>query len=336
MTSIRPSVALFDAKQYDRAYFAKAEGYADFEWYFHESRLRPDTVSLAQDAQAACVFVNDTVDRPVLSSLSELGVKMVALRCAGFNNVDLAAAKELGIQVVRVPAYSPHAVAEHTVALILALNRKIHKAYNRVRDLNFSLDGLVGFDLHGKTAGLLGTGRIGRIVGQILRGFGMRVWAFDPYPSLEWAARNGIEYVDPALIAAQSDIITLHIPLTPETHHVINEQTLKQAKPGCVLVNVSRGGLIDTKALIAALKRGQLGGVALDVYEEEEGVFFEDLSAQVLQDDVLARLLTFPNVLITSHQAFLTEEALREIAETTVSNILRSTRGDPLLDGTTL
>jgi len=248
----------------------------------------------------------------------------------------LEAAKELSITITRVPSYSPHAVAEHTIALILALNRKIHRAYNRVREMNFSLSGLVGFDLFGKTAGVLGTGKIGRIVAEILRGFGMRVLAFDPFPNQEWAAQHGIEYVEARTLARESDLITLHTPLTPETDHIVNKDTLALTKPGVMLINVSRGRLIHTRALIEALKSGHMGGVALDVYEEEEGIFFQDLSGEVLHDDELARLLTFPNVLVTSHQAFLTHEALSEIARTTVENVLRFVGKQPLLEGTVL
>ena len=276
------------------------------------------------------------MDRPCLEALAKLGVKHVALRCAGFNSVDLPAAKELGFSVTRVPAYSPYAVAEHAVALLLALNRKIPRANNRVHDLNFSLNGLVGFDLHGKTAGIIGTGKIGRITAEILRGFGMRVLAFDPYPSPDWAKPHGIEYTDPRTLARESDVISLHTPLTPETHHSINAKTIELMKPGTVLINVSRGALIDTTALIEALKSGHLGGVALDVYEEEEGVFFEDLSGQILHDDELARLLTFPNVLITAHQAFLTQEALAEIARVTTTNLAAFAQGQPFLAETAL
>jgi D-lactate dehydrogenase len=283
-----------------------------------------------------CTFVNDHLDRPCLEALKKLGVKHVALRCAGFNSIDLTAAKELGFAVTRVPAYSPYAVAEHAVALLLALNRKIPRANNRVHDLNFSLNGLVGFDLHGKTAGIVGTGKIGRIAAQILRGFGMRVLAFDPFPVPEWAQQHGIEYTDTGTLARESDVVSLHTPLTPETHHIIRRETLEQMKPGVILINVSRGALIDTTALIEALKTGRLGGVALDVYEEEEGVFFEDLSGQILHDDELARLLTFPNVLITAHQAFLTQEALSEIARVTATNLAAFANGRTFLPETAL
>jgi D-lactate dehydrogenase len=290
----------------------------------------------AKDARAVCIFVNDRVDRTALEVLHSLGIRHVALRCAGFNSVNLDAAKQLGLSVTRVPAYSPYAVAEHAVALLLALNRKIPRANNRVHDLNFSLNGLVGFDLHGKTAGIIGTGKIGRVVAEILRGFGMKVLAYDPCPVSEWAAKAGVEYTDAKTLARESAVITLHLPLTPETNHIVNRETIELTKPGTIIVNVSRGALIDTKALIEALKSGRLGGVALDVYEEEEGVFFEDLSGQVLQDDDLARLLTFPNVLITAHQAFLTREALAEIARVTVANLCAFAQGKPFLEGTAL
>jgi D-lactate dehydrogenase len=301
---------VYDTKPYDREPLLQASAGLDIEWNFVDCRLTSATAATARGAQAVCIFVNDRLDRPCLEALAELGVKHIALRCAGFNGVDLAAAKELGFAVTRVPAYSPYAVAEHAVALLLALNRKLPRAYNRVREMNFSLGGLFGFDLHGKTAGIIGTGKIGRATAQILRGFGMRVLAFDQYPSAEWVARYGVEYAPARTLARESEVISLHTPLTPETRHIINRETIELMKPGAILINVSRGALVETTALIYALKRGRLGGVALDVYEEEEGVFFEDLSGQILQDDELARLLTFPNVLITAHQAFLTQEAL--------------------------
>jgi D-lactate dehydrogenase len=327
--------AVFDTKPYDRNFLRQAAANSNIEWEFHEFRLRSETAPLAKDACAVCVFVNDQLDRPCLQTLARQGVQLVALRCAGFNNVDLSAAGEFKLHVTRVPAYSPYAVAEHAVALLLTLNRKIHRAFNRVRELNFSLNGLVGFDLHGKTVGIVGTGKIGRIVTQILRGFGMKVLAYDLFPDYKWAQQFGVKYVDaPAKIAPESDVISLHTPLTPETKHIIRAETLELIKPGCILINVSRGALVDTKALIAALKTGRLGGVALDVYEEEEGIFFEDLSGQVLQDDELARLLTFPNVLITSHQAFLTSEALAEIARITVANIKALAEGNSFVEGT--
>jgi D-lactate dehydrogenase len=330
------STVVFDTKSYDRESLQRARSSNSINWQFLETRLSAATAPSAQGAQAVCIFVNDRADRPCLEALQSLGVKHIALRCAGFNGVDLIAAKEFGISVTRVPAYSPHAVAEHAVTLLLALNRKIPRAHNRVHDMNFSLNGLVGFDLHGKTAGIVGTGKIGRIAAEILRGFGMRVLAFDIYPSNDWAREFGIQYTDAKTLARESEVISLHTPLTPETYHIIRRETLELMKPGTILINVSRGALIDTKALIEGLKRGRLGGVGLDVYEEEEGVFFEDLSGQILHDDELARLLTFPNVLITAHQAFLTREALAEIARVTAANLIAFGAGQPFLDGTQL
>jgi len=334
MTTLQ--TAVFDTKPYDRESLQRASSSSEIEWRFMDWRLSAETAAAAQGARAICIFVNDRADRACLEALASLGVQHVALRCAGYNGVDLAVAAELGLAVTRVPAYSPYAVAEHAVALLLALNRKIPRASNRVHDLNFSLNGLVGFDLHGKTAGILGTGRIGRVTAQIVRGFGMRVLAFDPFPSYEWAKEYGIEYTDARTLARESEVISLHTPLTPESYHIIRRETLELMKPGTVLINVSRGALIDTKALIEALKCGRLGGVGLDVYEEEEGVFFEDLSGQILHDDDLARLLTFPNVLITAHQAFLTREALSEIARVTVANLTALSNGKPFLPDTIL
>jgi D-lactate dehydrogenase len=328
-------VAVYDTKPYDREFLTAAGG-EQIRWQFNEFRLSAKTAPVAAGANAVCVFVNDTVDADCVTKLADLGVKLIALRCAGFNNVDLKAAKARHIAVVRVPAYSPHAVAEHAVALLLTLSRRTHRAYNRVRELNFSLNGLVGANVHGKTVGVIGTGKIGRIAAQIFRGFEATVLAYDPFPSSEWATRHGIRYgALPELLAA-SDIVTLHLPLVPETKHLINATTLAQMKRGVLILNTSRGKLIETKALIHALKTGHVGGVALDVYEEEEGIFFEDLSGQVLQDDQLSRLLTFPNVLITSHQAFLTQEGLSEIARVTVENVLKLETGSPFTEGTTL
>jgi len=316
------TAAVFDTKPYDREALQQASADRDIEWHFLEFRLTQDTAPAAKNARAVCVFVNDQVDRPCLEQLAKQGVELVVIRATGFNNIDVQSAKDLKLTVARVPVYSPHAVAEHAVALLLTLNRKIHRAFNRVRELNFSLSGLVGFDLHGKTAGIIGTGKIGRVAAQILRGFGMRVLAYDPHPNHEWSRPIGVEYADDVRVLLQnSDVVSLHTPLTPETRYIIRGETIQLMKHGCVLLNVSRGGLVDTRALIDALKSGRIAGVGLDVYEEEEGVFFEDLSGGVLQDDELARLLTFPNVLITSHQAFLTREALAEIARTTVANI---------------
>ena len=327
-------VAVFDTKPYDRAALSAAGG--DLRWRFLDFRLSAESASSARGADVACVFVNDKLDRSVLKALADGGVKMVAFRCTGYNNLDAAAAKELGLAVTRVAVYSPYAVAEHVAALLLALNRKIHRAYNRVREMNFSIAGLEGFDLNGKTAGIVGTGKIGRIAAKILKGFGMRVLAFDLFPDPAWAKSVGVEYSDVRTLAKESDVVSLHLPLTPESKHMIRADTLKLMKPGAILINVSRGKLIDTTALIDALKSGQLGGVGLDVYEEEEGVFFEDLSGQILQDDELARLLTFPNVIITAHQAFLTREALGEIARVTVQNIRAWSTGKPFIEGTVL
>jgi len=328
--------AVFDTKPYDREHLQPAAASSGIELRWLEFRLTQESAPAARGAAAVCVFVNDQLDRVCLAALAALGVKLVALRCTGFNHVDLAAAKELKLTVTRVPVYSPYAVAEHAVALLLTLNRKTHRAYNRVREQNFALSGLVGFDLHGKTAGIVGTGKIGRIVAQILRGFGMKVLAYDPFPNREWAAAQGVEYADASSVLGLSHVVSLHVPLTPETRHLIRQETLDLMQPGAILLNVSRGALIDTTALIEALKSGRLGGVALDVYEEEEGIFFEDLSGQVLQDDELARLLTFPNVLITSHQAFLTREALSDIARTTVANLAALAAGQPYLEGSEL
>jgi D-lactate dehydrogenase len=336
MRSEKPVIAVYDTKPYDRDYLSRAVGSDKLAWHFRDFRLELETALAVKGAQAVCVFVNDILNREVIERLADAGVGLVALRCAGFNNVDLKAAKEFHLAVARVPSYSPHAVAEHAIALILALNRKIHRAFNRVREFNFSLNGLMGFDLYGKTAGIVGTGKTGRIVGEILRGFGMRVLAFDVYPNEEWAAKHGIEYVEMDNLIKESDLISLHTPLTPQTDRIINAESLARMKSGVVLVNVSRGRLIHTNAVIEALKSRHLGGVALDVYEEEEGVFFEDLSGEVLHDDELARLLTFPNVLVTAHQAFFTHEALSEIARVTVENIRRFVGKQSLLEGTVL
>lgn len=329
-------VAVYDTKPYDRHFLSQYAEPHSLKLNFHDYRLSVDTVPTIKNAQTVCVFVNDKVNAACIDLLAQQGVKHIALRCAGFNNVDIKRAKEKGIHVTRVPAYSPHAVAEHSVGLLLTLNRKIHRAYNRVREHNFSLNGLVGFDIHQKTIGIVGTGKIGKIAAQIFRGFDAKVLAYDPFPSADWAQAHGIEYVPFEKLLNQSDVISLHLPLTPESSHLLNSKTLAQVKPGAFLINTSRGKLIDTSALIESLKKGTLGGVALDVYEEEEGIFFEDLSDQVLQDDDLSRLLTFPNVLITSHQAFLTQEALNEIARVTIENIVRGNKQRPFIDGTSL
>lgn len=328
------TVAVFDTKSYDREHLEAAARDTPVRYRFLEHRLAADTAATAAAADAVCVFVNDRVDRACLDKLRLLGVRLVALRCAGFNNVDLAAAAEYGITVVRVPAYSPHAVAEHTLALLLALNRRIPRAYNRVREQNFSLGGLVGFDLHGKTVGLVGTGKIGKLTAALFAGFGMRLLVSDAYPDHDWAARIGATYVPFEQLLAESDIVSLHLPLTPQSRHLLNPTTFALMKRGAYVVNTSRGALIDAKALIRTLKSGHLGGAALDVYEEEEGVFFEDHSDDVLADDTLARLTTFPNVLITAHQAFLTAEALTAIAGVTTQNLTRLHAGRPFLDDT--
>jgi len=318
-------VQVFSTKPYDRSVLDAANGSshsgrAAHELVYVEARLTAQTASLAQGAEAVCVFVNDEGDARVLGELAQRGVRLVALRCAGFNNIDLAAAKGLGMAIARVPAYSPNAVAEHTIALLLALNRKIHRAYNRVREGNFSLDGLVGFDLAGRTVGVVGTGRIGEIVARILLGFGCKVVAHDPFPNPALGS-TGVRYAPFEELLSVSDVVTLHCPLTPATHHLVDAKALSRMRPGAMLLNTSRGAIIDTRAVIAALKSGRLGSLGIDVYEEEADLFFEDLSSDVIDDDVFARLLTFPNVLVTGHQGFLTEEALRNIAETTIANL---------------
>jgi D-lactate dehydrogenase len=324
-------IAMFDTHGYEREPFEAANAGRAHSIRFFETRLTCATATLARSHDAVCAFVNDRLDEETLVSLRDEGTRLVALRSAGYNHVDLPAASRLGLRVVRVPEYSPHAVAEHAVALVLTLDRKIHRAYARVREWNFSLDGLVGFDLHGKTVGIVGLGRIGRVAARIFRGFGCRILGYDlrPDPSL---AAIGIEHVDLAKLYRDSDIISLHVPLTPATHHMIDAAALASMKRGVMLVNTGRGALIDSRALIVALKKGHLGAAGLDVYEEEEGIFFQDLSTQVLQDDVLARLLTFPNVLVTSHQGFLTREALTSIAEITLENVTAFERGEPLVN----
>lgn len=327
-------VAVYDTKPYDRKYLQSKN--EEIEYLFFETRLSAETTSCAKDCDAAVLFVNDVADRKNLTALSEHGVKMIAMRCAGYNNVDLDAAKELGLRVVRVPAYSPHAVAEHTVALLQTLNRKIHRAHNRVREHNFSLGGLVGRDLHGKTVGIIGAGKIGRCTAQIFRGYGCHVLVADPEVDQTWAEKHGIKTTSLHKLIPQSDIVSLHLPLTPQTSHLIGEEELATMKNDAFLLNTSRGKLIDTSALIKTLKKGHLAGVALDVYEEEEGIFFEDLSDRILDDDDLTRLLTFPQVLVTSHQAFLTEEALSQIARSTSQNLIRFQRNEDPLDSTIL
>lgn len=312
--------AFFDTHRFEREEFDKANLEFGHQIQYFEPRLTQETAGLAKGFSAVCAFANDRLDASALTILSGLGVKLIALRSAGYNHVDLKKAAELGIRVVRVPAYSPYAVAEHAVTLILALNRKVHRSYMRVREGNFSLDGLVGFDMHGKTAGVIGTGKIGSIAAKILTGFGCEVLAFDLQQNAD-LVKIGVQYVPLSELYSRSHVITLHVPLTNQTRHLIDESVLSQMKKGVLIVNTGRGALIDTKALIRSLKTGQIGAAGLDVYEEEENIFFRDLSEQVLQDDQLARLLTFPNVLITSHQGFLTREALENIAHTTLQNI---------------
>jgi D-lactate dehydrogenase len=313
-------VAFFSTKPYDHQFFEATNQTFGHELVFFEPRLTLSTSPLAAGFPALCAFVNDDLSAPVLARLAQQGTRLIALRSAGFNHVDLAAAKELGLTILRVPAYSPYAVAEHTAALILALNRKIYRAYNRVREGNFALEGLLGFDLNGLTVGIIGTGQIGQIVARIMQGFGCHLLAYDIYPSAE-AKALGVHYVTLPELFGQADIITLHCPLTPENYHLINVATLNEMKPGVMLINTSRGALIDTLAVIEALKSGQVGNLGLDVYEEESDLFFEDLSGQVIRDDIFARLLTFPNVIITGHQAFFTRNALERIAEVTLTNI---------------
>lgn len=323
-------IALFDTHRYERRAFEAASSEFSHEISYFEPRLITSTASLASGHDVVCSFVNDHVDAAALEALRGHGVRLLALRCAGYNHVDLAAAARLNLPIVRVPEYSPFAVAEHAVALVLALNRKIHRAYARVREWNFSLEGLVGFDLHGKTVGVVGMGRIGRAVARIFTGFGCKVLAFDAFPNPAVEKELGVKFVELSEIYREADVISLHVPLTPETHHMIDESALAQMKRGVFLVNTGRGALIDSKALIDALKTGHLGAAGLDVYEVEDGIFFQDLSGRMLQDDVLARLLTFPNVLITSHQAFLTAEALSAIAHVTLDNVSAFERGEPL------
>ncbi len=313
-------IAMFSAKGYDEVSFRAASGGHDHHIGFFDSPLSIRTVPLATGMDAVCIFVNDVADAVVLEALHSLGVQHVALRCAGFNNVDLEAAARLGIRVVRVPAYSPNAVAEHTIALILSLNRRIHRAYARVRDGNFSLEGLVGFDLAGKRAGIVGTGRIGVLVARLLWHFRCEVVCFDPVENPR-VTELGMRYVDLDELWSTSDLISLNCPLTPETHHLVSDDAIGRMKPGVMVVNTGRGALLDTPAAIEGLKSGQIGSLALDVYEEEADLFFTDRSSEVMTDDVFARLLTFPNVLVTAHQGFLTSEALASIARTTFANL---------------
>ncbi|MGF1581812.1 MAG: 2-hydroxyacid dehydrogenase [Gemmataceae bacterium] len=316
----RLRIALFDAQSYDRDSFDRCNQ-GRFSIHYISAALNTNTAAAGEGCKVICVFVNDNCNSKVVERLASKGVELIALRCAGFNNVDLGACAAHNISVVRVPAYSPHAVAEHAVGLILMLNRKLHRAYARNQTGYFVLDGLTGFDLYKKTAGIIGTGKIGQCLIDILLGFGCRILAFDKFPNQQLAEREGVEYVELDRLFKESDMISLHVPLFPETHYMINESTIDQMKDGVMLINTSRGGLVDTRAPIAGLKSGKIGSAGLDVYEEEAGIFFRNISDKVLTDDVLARLMTFHNVVVTSHQAFLTHEALNNIAQTTLSNI---------------
>lgn len=317
-------LAFFDTKSYDIPGFDRYGIPAGVEIKYFEPNLNRDTVTLAAGFDAVCVFVNDTVDAVVVDKLCQLGVKAIVLRCAGFNNVDIKAC-EGKLRVFRVPAYSPHAVAEHAMALLLTINRRTHKAYIRTRDFNFSLQGLAGFDLYGKTVGIVGTGKIGRVFADICKGFGMKILAYDKFPNPD----AGLDYVDLPELFAQADIISLHCPLTEETHHLINADTIAMMKKGVTIINTSRGALVDTEALINGIKEKKVGAACLDVYEEEGDFFYEDFSGHIVRDDKLVRLIAMPNVIVTSHQAFLTSEALDNIAATTVNNLTRFFSGDP-------
>ncbi|ALP41927.1 2-hydroxyacid dehydrogenase [Aeromonas schubertii] len=313
-------IALFSSKNYDKEYFQQANAGYGFELEFFDVRLEAKTLRLAHGFPVVCLFVNDEADRTILTELAENGTRVIALRCAGYNNVDLVAARELGLKVVRVPAYSPEAVAEHAVGLMMTLNRRIHKAYQRTRDANFSLEGLVGFNMYGRTAGVIGTGKIGIATLRILKGFGMRLLVSDPYPN-QAAQDLGAEYVDLDTLYRESDVISLHCPLLQENYHLLNGEAFARMKNGVMIINTSRGGLLDANAAIEALKSGRIGALGLDVYEEEEELFFEDKSNEVITDDVFRRLSACHNVLFTGHQAFLTREALHAIADTTLANV---------------
>ncbi len=322
-------IAVFDSKSYDECFLEKANRKYKYEIKYFANRLNTDSALMAQGCQVVSAFVNGIVDKKTVQQLRKMNIELIALRSAGYNNVDLKAVYKK-IHVVRVPDYSPYAVAEHAVALMLCLNRKLHRAYNRVRDLNFALEGLLGFDMHNKTAAIIGTGRIGQKVAHILKCFNMKLLAYDPRPKEDFAKELNIEYVGLNELLKRSDIISLHAPLSKSTYHLLNSKTLCNLKNGAMIINTSRGQLIDTNALIEVLKSGKAGGAALDVYEEESEYFFEDFSNKIVSDDTLARLLTFPNVLITSHQAFFTKEALTQIAKTTLENIEAFFKGKPL------
>jgi len=322
-------ITFFSTQPYDKKYFLHANQGNDYQLIFHETRLDPATVELAKGSDAICAFVNDDIGKLTIEAIKSMGISIIALRCAGYNNVDLDTADKLGIHVVRVPSYSPYAVAEHTVALMLSLNRKIHRAYPRVRDGNFSLQGLTGFDMHGKTVGVIGTGRIGSIVLNILHGFGCKLLAYDTQPN-DVLEQKGITYLPMDKLLPEVDILSFHCPLTPETFHLINDNALAKMKDGVMIINTSRGAIVDARSAIQGLKSGKIGYLGLDVYEQEADIFFHDLSDTIISDDVFERLLTFPNVLVTGHQGFFTEEALVNIAMTTLDNLSRYDLGKDL------
>jgi D-lactate dehydrogenase len=328
-------IAVFESRRYERAVFDALKSQHSHSLTYLDVRATPQTIRLAEGHDCLCSFVSDQIDAEVLTRFHAMGGRLIAQRAAGYNNIDLATAAKLGLKVVRVPEYSPYAVAEHAVALLQTLNRKTHRAYNRVREGNFSLEGLTGFDLYGKTVGLIGTGRIGAVLAKIMHGFGCQLQAYDLKPNTELEQRYGVRFLPLAEVLATSDILSLHVPLTAETRHILDAAAMAAMKRGVVLINTGRGGLIDAEALIDALKTGQVGAAGLDVYEGEEGLFFEDHSSDVLQDDTLARLISFPNVVITSHQAFLTREALQNIASTTLQNITDFEQGRPLVNEVT-
>ena len=325
-------VAVFSTEPYDRKFLdaANNNAKAGHELVYFDTRLEPNTASLAHGCQAVCVFVNDDLGSKTLKILSDLGIKFVALRCTGFNNVDLCVAGELGIKIARVTVYSPYSVAEFATGMIQILNRKIHKSYNRTRDDNFSLNGLMGFDLHGRTVGIVGTGKIGIILAKILNGFGCHLLGYDLYPNPKFEAIGDTRYVELSELLATSDIISLHCPLTEDNYHLINEQTIAQMKQGVMLINTSRGKLIDTKAVIGGIKSGTIGYLGIDVYEQEDDIFFQDLSDTIIQDDTFQLLQSFPNVLITSHQAYFTKNAMNDITTTTIASITDFEQGNPL------
>ncbi|GAA4823094.1 2-hydroxyacid dehydrogenase [Algivirga pacifica] len=329
-------VAVFGTQSYDKEFLEKESKDSSHKLVYFDSPLSIMTAPLAKGFDAVCVFVNDDVNGEAIRAIAELGVKIIALRCAGYNNVDLDEAKRQNIKVVRVPAYSPHAVAEYTVALILTLNRKTHKAYNRVREGNFSLERLTGFDLYGKTVGVVGTGKIGQIFAGLMKGFGCRILALDAYPNKKLEKEGLLKYATLSDLLEQSDIVSLHCPLTPETKHIIDDQTVWRMKQGAMLINTSRGGLIDTEAVIRALMKGHLGYLGMDVYEQEEELFFKDLSETLISDEKLMQLVTFPNVLVTGHQAFFTDTALTQIAKVTIDNLTAFEKGEVLENEVTL